>query len=86
MPSYCSSGVFSSCESALAYAGRADCRWIAQLFASADSHDDLQLQLKSKAEEFDPFRESVFKITVEAVNLHVSGTYMKSASHLCPHR
>jgi len=57
----------------------ADDRWIAQLFASGDSHKALQDELESKLTEFDPFRDSVFKITVEAVNLHVSGSYMKSA-------
>ena len=57
-----------------------DFRWIAQLFTSAESHEALQASLKDKAAEFDPYRESVFKITVEAVNLHVSGTYMKSAA------
>ena len=48
-------------------------RWAAELYAQAESYEDLYKQLEAKSAVLEPWRESaVFKIAVESANLRMS--------------
>jgi hypothetical protein len=53
------------------------CRWAGELIASADSYDALHSQLHDKLDVFEPWRDDVFRITVEAAGLHLSGSHQR---------
>lgn len=73
MSSISSIGVFSSCGWTHSSHGMTNDRWAAELYAQAESYEDLYKQLEAKSAVLEPWRESaVFKIAVESANLRMS--------------
>ncbi|ORY25087.1 S-adenosyl-L-methionine-dependent methyltransferase [Naematelia encephala] len=48
--------------------------WIAELYAQAETYDDLHAQLRERPDLFDEYRQRTFKITPEAANYHFIGS------------